>query len=76
MYIVLIVISLLFPAPNRLRKKWSLSYKWRSGMSVTGTLGPYRNSLFEHCIQMVHWEEFIGVSRHITITYVKTYHRV
>lgn len=56
MCVVLIVISLLFPTPNWLRKKWSLSYKWRSGMSVTGKLSPHINSLFEHCNQVVDWQ--------------------
>jgi len=46
MGIVLIVISLLFPTPYRLRKKWSLSYKWRSGTSVMVTLSPHRNCIW------------------------------
>jgi hypothetical protein len=45
-------------------------------MSVTGTLSPHRNSLFEQCNQVVDWQQFIGVFLHVTITYVKTYHRV
>jgi len=73
---VLVVISFLFPTPNTLRKKWSLSYKWRSGVSVTGKLTPHRDFPFEHCNQVVDWQEFIGVFLNITITYVKTYHRV
>jgi len=76
MCIVLAVISFLFPTPNSPRKKWSLSYKWRSGMSVMGKLTTKRDSPFEHCNQVVDWQEFIGVFLHITITYVKTYHRV
>jgi hypothetical protein len=45
-------------------------------MSVMGKLTPQRDSPFEPCNQMVDWQEFIGVFLRITITYVKTYHRV
>jgi len=45
-------------------------------MSVMGKLTTKRDSPFEHCNQVVDWQEFIGVFLHITITYVKTYHRV